>query len=365
MKKNLIFFMSDFSRGGAGNSISRLCVGLSRKEYKISVISIGKCFYKKILKENKVKIFEIKKEKLIFSIFKLYKLLKKIYIPGVKNILVSNIHYNNIVLTLITKRIYDYKIILVERTPIEELDIYFSSFDFIKKKIIKFLINIIYPQSDLIVANSIGIKNGFSNKLQKKINVVYPPAISQILKIKKKKILKNSFKAVCFSRLSVEKNLQCVINSFKYLKNTNINLTIYGEGKLKKNLNNLINELNLSKKILIKKYNFEVQKEIKKYDLLISPSYFEGCSNSIIEALNHNLYILASDCPGGNSEILYNGKFGSLFKTNDELDLSLKLKKIMNNFEYLKTQSNKNRFTLKRFLLSANIKNFSKNFEDV
>ena len=108
-----------------------------------------------------------------------------------------------------------------------------------------------------------------------------------------------------------------------------------------------------------------MQKEIKKYDLLISPSYFEGCSNSIIEALNHNLYILASDCPGGNSEILYNGKFGSLFKTNDELDLSLKLKKIMNNFEYLKTQSNKNRFTLKRFLLSANIKNFSKNFEDV
>ena len=119
MKKNLIFFMSDFSRGGAGNSISRLCVGLSRKEYKISVISIGKCFYKKILKENKVKIFEIKKEKLIFSIFKLYKLLKKIYIPGVKNILVSNIHYNNIVLTLINKKIYDYKIILVERTTIE------------------------------------------------------------------------------------------------------------------------------------------------------------------------------------------------------------------------------------------------------
>ena len=34
----------------------------------------------------------------------------------------------------------------------------------------------------------------------------------------------------------------------------------------KENKNNLINELNLSKKILIKKYNFEVQKEIKKYE---------------------------------------------------------------------------------------------------
>ena len=38
MKKNLIFFMSDFSFGGAGNSISKLCINLPKKDYKISII---------------------------------------------------------------------------------------------------------------------------------------------------------------------------------------------------------------------------------------------------------------------------------------------------------------------------------------
>ena len=50
MKKNLIFFMSDFSFGGAGNSISKLCLNLPKKNYHISVICIGICGYKKIFK---------------------------------------------------------------------------------------------------------------------------------------------------------------------------------------------------------------------------------------------------------------------------------------------------------------------------
>ena len=52
--------------------------------------------------------------------------------------------------------------------------------------------------------------------------MIYPPAIIKTLKLKK--LIKNSrnFKAVCFSRLSIEKNLDCAIKSFNYLKNTNI-----------------------------------------------------------------------------------------------------------------------------------------------
>ena len=57
MKKNLIFFMSDFSFGGAGNSISKLCLNLPPKKYNISIISLGKCAYSKILKKKKKLMF--------------------------------------------------------------------------------------------------------------------------------------------------------------------------------------------------------------------------------------------------------------------------------------------------------------------
>ena len=99
--------------------------------------------------------------------------------------MISNIHYNNIILTLIAKQIDNLKIILVERTPLQELDIYFSKFDFLKKKIIKFLIEVLYPKSDIIIVNSNGIKNGFSKSLTKKVKVIYPPSLRNVNKLKK------------------------------------------------------------------------------------------------------------------------------------------------------------------------------------
>jgi len=365
MKKNLIFFMSDFSFGGAGNSISKLCLNLSKKDYKISIISLGKCDYSKIFKKNKIKVYELKKRKLILSIFTIYNLLKKLFIKEYKNILVSNIHYNNIILTLLAKKIFGLKIVLVERTPLQELNIYFSKFDFFKKKIIQILIYFIYPFSDVIVANSYGIKKGFNYQLSKKVIVIYPPSLKVINKTASSNYKRKIFKTVCFSRLSMEKNLECAIKSFKYFKKENISLTIYGEGILKKKLIALIDKLNLNKKVFIKNHINYSQKEMKKFDILISPSFFEGCSNTVIEGLNNNLVVIASNCPGGNAEILSYGKSGLLFKTNNEYDLFLKLNKTINNFKYFNIKSKKYRANLKNFLLSSNVKKFASVFEKI
>ena len=214
----------------------------------------------------------------------------------------------------------------------EELDIYFSNIDYLKKKILKFLVNLVYPLSDIIIANSVGIKKGFNNSLSNKVKVIYPPSLDKLNKSIKKIPKKNVFKAVCFSRLSKEKNLECAIKSFVLIKKKNISLTIFGDGDLKNNLISLINSLNIKKKVKIRKITKFPQKEMKKFDILISPSFFEGCSNTIIEALNNNLVVIASNCPGGNSEILSNRSSGLLFETNNEYDLSIKINKILKNF---------------------------------
>ena len=75
----------------------------------------------------------------------------------------SNIHYSNVIIILIRYFIKPLKIILVERTPIEELDIYFNLKDFLKKKILKFLVKYTYPFADLIICNSFGIKRVYIN----------------------------------------------------------------------------------------------------------------------------------------------------------------------------------------------------------
>ena len=89
---------------------------------------------KEILKKNYIDVYQLKNRKLIFSIFSIYRLLKNIFDKRYKNILISNIHYNNIILTIIAKKIKYLKIVLVERTPLEELNIYFSKMDFFLKE---------------------------------------------------------------------------------------------------------------------------------------------------------------------------------------------------------------------------------------
>ena len=53
MKINLIFFISQFDHGGAGNSIFRLCKNLSKKIYNINIICLNNCAYQVELKKKK------------------------------------------------------------------------------------------------------------------------------------------------------------------------------------------------------------------------------------------------------------------------------------------------------------------------
>ena len=365
IKKNLIFFMSNFLLGGAGNSISKLCLSLPRKNYEISVICLGKCDYKNVFKKKNIRVIEIKKKKILFSIKQIQNLVTKLIKKRKKNILISNIHYNNVVLTHIIKKISNIKIILVERTPIEELNIYFSFKDFIKKNILKALVKFYYNYADSVVANSLGIKKGLIKIIKKPIKVIYPPSLKKISfsRLAGKKI--QIKKIICLSRLSKEKNLDCAINSFKYLRNSNVSLTIYGNGDEEHSLRKLIIKNNLSNKVFIKKHVEDINKVLKSYHILISPSLFEGCSNSVIEALNQNLIVILSNCPGGNFEILSNGKNGLLFKPDDPHDLSLKIKKVLNKPKYYYQKSQYYKNNLKRFLLSKNVSEYEKLFNQI
>ena len=69
-KTRLIFFLPNFSFGGAGNSIFKLCKFLSNKNFSILVISLGKNFYKKKFVKNRCEIIELNHSRLLFAISK-------------------------------------------------------------------------------------------------------------------------------------------------------------------------------------------------------------------------------------------------------------------------------------------------------
>jgi GalNAc-alpha-(1->4)-GalNAc-alpha-(1->3)-diNAcBac-PP-undecaprenol alpha-1,4-N-acetyl-D-galactosaminyltransferase len=361
MKVNLIFFLTNFSKGGAANSITRLCQKLStNKDYSVTILSIGKNPYKKKLNKS-IKLIQLKNKRLIFSIPQLYKKVKKIILSNNKNILISNIHYNNIISVLLFRKIRNLKIILVERTPVEELDIIFPLKYFFKNQLIKLLIKIVYNYADQVIANSNGIKKGLKKLTSSKIKVIYPPSIKNINISRQVHKVKN---IIVISRLSYEKKIEVIINAFSILKEKS-KLYIYGDGPEKKSLQKLIKYKKLEDKVFLKNYTNNPNKILKKSALFISSSIFEGCSNAIIEAINNSNIILCSNCPGGNSEIILNEKGGTFFNTNDIHDLSKKISSIFKNPEKYQKKTLYAKKFLNRFTFDQNFLGYERVFKNI
>jgi hypothetical protein len=209
IKKNLIFFLPNFSKGGAANSIIRLCEGLDKKKYNIYIISIGKNSYKNRIKKFSKKIYELNFKKTIFSFFHIRKIVIQIIAKNKKTLFISNINYANVLSVIFLRNIDNLKIILVERTSLNELDIYFSIKDFFKKKIIKILMIILYKKADKIIANSRRVAKLLKNLINVKTFYIYPPSVKKVYDYKKLKFNKKKCLRILTTRgLAKEKNLK-------------------------------------------------------------------------------------------------------------------------------------------------------------
>ena len=96
-KQRIIFFLPTFTQGGAATSIVKLSKFLALHNYSVSLISIGKNVYKKDFKKIGCDVHELNTKRAFFSIFALRRLIKKDLKNYSKTIVISNLHYANVV----------------------------------------------------------------------------------------------------------------------------------------------------------------------------------------------------------------------------------------------------------------------------
>tara|TARA_Y100000741_G_scaffold361365_1_gene345192 strand:+ start:115 stop:1209 length:1095 start_codon:yes stop_codon:yes gene_type:complete len=349
MKINLIIFLAEFHLGGAGNSLFKLCKNLSNKNFSISVICLNKCFYKNELKKYGIKVYEVKSSRTLFAMSKIKSIVKSLISNNKKNIFMSNIYYSNI-LSILFLRSLNLKIILIERTPFQELSIYYGLKDFFKKFIIKILIRYNYSKADMCIANSYYISREYNNNYKLKFKTIYPPSFNKLNFIKKKKKNKNyTFCIGTVCRLSKEKNLDELIKIIPKL-DKNVILKIVGDGPEYNKLKELTLNLNIEKQIkfLGKFKPNKVKSIIKTFNIFVNCSDFEGFPNSVVEAIASGVPVIASQSYGGINEILNSKSFGFIYK--DRIELKNILEKIIRK---------KINFKLKKSKILKHLNNFS------
>lgn len=358
-------FLPKFVVSGAGRSVYQLIKNLDKNKFLINVICFKKCEYRKKIKKL-ANLYEINANRILFSFKKIHNISNYIVKKNPKNkiIFVSNIHYANTLGFFLKLKLNKIKIIGIERTTISELKTFYSFKDFCKKKIVYFLIKLIYQKFDKIVANCKYVENEIKKFSPKNTLTINPAAYLEEKEIRKKN---HDLNILIIGRLSKEKGIDTALKALSKIKKKFI-LTIVGRGDDKKKL------INLSKKYFGKNYkniirfvghHQKLDKFYNQSNLFLNTSHFEGFSNAIVDAMNYGIPVIASNCPGGNTEILKNGKYGLLFKSKNHNDLKSKILKFLNNKKLYRSKAKIAKKYIKNFSKEKSIKKYSNLFEKI
>ena len=212
--------------------------------------------------------------------------------------------------------------------------------NFIKNKIYKIIIKL----ADDVMVNSLDFKKIFKKKFNINPKCIYNPFdknfIKKKLSSKNEKI--NFFKKgyiniISIGRLTDQKDHLTSLKAIKILKpDLKVKMIIIGKGKNKFLLEKYINDNKLNHKVKLIGYKKNPYPYIKKSNIVLLSSKYEGLPNILLEAQFLKKYIISTNCPTGPREILLNGRAGDLVEIGDYkkiaklINIYNKQKKIIN-----------------------------------
>lgn len=124
-----------------------------------------------------------------------------------------------------------------------------------------------------------------------------------------------SNKVLAIGRLEFQKNFSFLISS---LKDSEIEIDLYGDGALKADLQLLAIENNVKINFLGVLPYSDLIKVYKEYKIFISTSFYEGNPKTILEAMSQGCIVIASSIEN-NKEIITDNVNGILFEFTDNL----------------------------------------------
>ena len=330
MSKNIMLLIGYLNNGGAEKSIVKLSRELSKKHNVCFVVAH---------KENKdykttLPVYEVPELRKIrtkfIGIYKIRKLKKKLNID-------TSISYTTVFNFVNVLSKYRDKTIISIRNYLSLKE---------KNILYKILHKISVRFCDLVVCCSKAVMNdqikNYNAPLDKLTVIENFCDASYIEKLANKKVNYKNY-IMTISRLEYHKGLFELIDGFNIVleSNPNLKLLIFGRGPLKNKLEEKIKELKIEKNVFLMGFDNNPYKYLKNSRGFILNSYYEGFSNSIIEAMSCFCPVCALNSPGGNKETLCDGVYGDnkelftygiLYKNKDEISSSII--KMINNYDY-------------------------------
>ena len=360
--KKIIFFYPAYENGGATKNLQNLINYFCKKKINVHLVSIN-AKYENFSSEKKFLKISNPKNLIKYRLLPLRLNYTFSCIKILKEIIRNSEKKNTIVFSLqshlpcvLTSRF------LKTTVVIRNSEDPFGATRFADERVLSFFVFLSkflsFNLSNGIITNSTKSMKaiGFFLINKKKLRIIYNPYLKNLSKKTKIKAKNYIFSA---GRFCKQKNFLFLIDTISKLKihKDKISLILIGDGPQKKQMLTKIRELKLTKFIKIRPWKNNLQNIFKKAKIFILPSLYEGQPNILIDAINHGIPSISSNCSGAQ-DILGNNKGSEIFPINNQNRLIHYIKKIISNYDHYKDKAEINRLKASRFLIEPQSKKY-------
>ncbi|ATX92615.1 glycosyl transferase [Citrobacter freundii] len=337
MRKKIAFLINTLGHGGAEKVLVNLLNNIDHEKYDVSLICLFKHGVNRDYLNRGIKIryiipFLIRGNRFIQKIFSpelLYKLtigserfdLVVSFLEGITTRIISGCHDS-------TKKI---AWVHVEMHSDSELLKSFRSTEEYTKA---------YKSMDAVVGVSKDVINSFSKTTGLNLPYVVKYNVNETSVIKEKSILpinapfkidKAGLTFCSVGRLTEQKGYLRLIDVLYRLKKEgySFHMHILGEGHQKTKIEKKISTYKLNEVITLWGYDPNPYKYVRRCDVFICSSLYEGLSTAVTESLIVGTPVITTKC-SGTDELLSDGRFGMVVENNADA-LYLGLKRLLNN----------------------------------
>ena len=183
--------------------------------------------------------------------------------------------------------------------------------------------------------------------------------INKAVKRKELGVPEDAVLLLSVGELNNNKNHETVIRAISDMSDMDVHYIIAGQGELQQRLETLIDELNLRGRVKLLGFRSDVKELYEAADIFVFPSFREGLSVSVMEAMASGLPCVASRIRG-NTDLLRNGEGGFLCDPHDALDFAEKINILASDTQLREAMGNSNRMTIQNFSTETVIREMQK-----
>lgn len=326
-RKKILFFIYQLGDGGAARTILNIANHLDQTTFEPIIVTLNyKGNYEHYLHAD-IPLVKLNTKRLRSAIFPLAKLIRH----EKPHIVFSTIpNYSTIAILA--------KLLSFTKTKIIVREAAYLGGN-LKENTSLLIYGLLYRFASRVVALSNGVKKNLQMRYKvnpHKIHVIYNPIdldkindqmnTGKIAEEHEQLFQTNRKVIITAGRLVKEKDQQTLIKAFaKVRKQIDSDLIILGEGPLKKTLQQLAEELDISAHVHFLGFLENPYIYFNRSDVFVLSSISEGFGHVLVEALATKTLVVSTDCKPGSDEVLNNGEYGMICQVGHAQEMAEKI----------------------------------------